>query len=173
MDERILKWLFDIKLSIEEIDIFFEGQSKNFYEYKQNLILKRAVERNLEIIGEAVNRIITRDNSFSEKISNARSIIGLRNQVIHSYDSISDENIWSVLINHLPKLKIENRRFDSWRVEWLIFNQNSNITPNVGTTVPEEFSNSFNLYESGLSGSISGVPFAFSTVVKYGLKYVF
>ena len=35
------------------------------------------------------------------------AIIGLRNQVIHSYDSISDENIWSVLINHLPKLKIE------------------------------------------------------------------
>jgi uncharacterized protein with HEPN domain len=107
MDERILKWLFDIKFSIDEIESFFDGQAKDFFQYKQNLILKRAVERNLEIIGEAVNRIITRDNSFSEKISNARAIIGLRNQVIHSYDSISDENIWSVLINHLPKLKIE------------------------------------------------------------------
>jgi uncharacterized protein with HEPN domain len=107
MDERILKWLFDIKFSIDEIESFFEGQSKDFFLYKQNLILKRAVERNLEIIGEAVNRIITRDNSFSEKISNAKAIIGLRNQVIHSYDSISDENIWSVLINHLPKLKVE------------------------------------------------------------------
>lgn len=107
MDERILKWLFDVKFSIDEIESFFEGQSKDFYQYKKNIILKRAVERNLEIIGEAVNRIITRDDSFSEKISNARAIIGLRNQVIHSYDSISDENIWSVLINHLPKLKIE------------------------------------------------------------------
>ena len=107
MDERILKWLFDIKFSIDEIESFFDGEPKDFFQYKQNLILKRAVERNLEIIGEAVNRIITRDNSFSEKISNARAIIGLRNQVIHSYDSISDENIWSVLINHLPKLKIE------------------------------------------------------------------
>ena len=107
MDERILKWLFDIKFSIDEIESFFDGQAKDFFQYKHNLILKRAVERNLEIIGEAVNRIITRDDSFSERISNARAIIGLRNQVIHSYDNISDENIWSVLINHLPKLKIE------------------------------------------------------------------
>ena len=70
-------------------------------------MLKRAVERNLEIIGEAINRIITRDNLFTEKISNAKTIIGLRNQVIHAYDNISDENIWSILINHLPKLKGE------------------------------------------------------------------
>ncbi|WP_083932833.1 DUF86 domain-containing protein [Gillisia sp. CAL575] len=40
-------------------------------------------------------------------MTNAKSIIGLRNQVIHAYDSISDENIWSILINHLPKLKSE------------------------------------------------------------------
>lgn len=70
-------------------------------------MLKREVERDLEIIGEAVNRILQRDSNFENRISNARAIIGLRNQVIHAYDNISDENIWSVLINHLPKLKIE------------------------------------------------------------------
>ncbi|WPR73287.1 HepT-like ribonuclease domain-containing protein [Flavobacterium sp. NG2] len=59
------------------------------------------------MIGEAINRIITRDVSYIEKISNAKAIIGLRNHVIHAYDNISDENIWSVLINHLPNLKIE------------------------------------------------------------------
>lgn len=107
MDERILKWLYDIKICIDEIDSFFKEEEKDFFKYKTNLMLKRAVERNLEIIGEAVNRIITRDNSFSEKISNAKAIIGLRNQVIHAYDNISDENIWSILINHLPKLKFE------------------------------------------------------------------
>ena len=96
-----------LNLALMKSKVFSMVNQKIFFQYKQNLILKRAVERNLEIIGEAVNRIITRDNSFSEKISNARAIIGLRNQVIHSYDSISDENIWSVLINHLPKLKIE------------------------------------------------------------------
>jgi uncharacterized protein with HEPN domain len=70
-------------------------------------MLKRAFERNLEIIGEAMNRIITRDSSFENKITNSKSIIGLRNQVIHSYDNISDENIWSILITHLPILKVE------------------------------------------------------------------
>ncbi|MBA0883674.1 HepT-like ribonuclease domain-containing protein [Flavobacterium undicola] len=107
MDERILKWLYDIKICIEEIDSFFKEEEKDFFKYKNNIMLKRAVERNFEIIGEAVNRIITRDNSFTEKISNAKAIIGLRNQVIHAYDNISDENIWSILINHLPKLQLE------------------------------------------------------------------
>lgn len=107
MDERILKWLFDIKMAIDEIDSYFENEQKDFFKYRNNLMLKRAVERDLEIIGEAINRIITRDKDFETKITNARAIIGLRNQVIHAYDNISDENIWSILINHLPKLKSE------------------------------------------------------------------
>ena len=107
MDERILKWLYDIKMCIDEIDSFFEEEGKDFFKYRNNLMRKRAVERNLEIIGEAVNRIITRDNLFIEKISNAKAIIGLRNQVIHAYDNISDESIWSIMTNHLPKLKLE------------------------------------------------------------------
>jgi uncharacterized protein with HEPN domain len=107
MDERILKWLYDVKLSIEEIEGYFNKEEKNFFYYKNNLMLKRAVERNLEIIGEAVNRIITRDKSQIERISKAKAIISLRNQVIHSYDGISDENIWSVITSHLPRLKNE------------------------------------------------------------------
>ena len=107
MDERILKWLFDVKMSIEEIDGFFLLNEKDFHKYRQNIILKRAVERNLEIIGEAVNRILKRDASFEKKITSAKAIVGLRNQVIHAYDNISDESIWSILTNHLPKLKAE------------------------------------------------------------------
>ena len=107
MDERILKWLYDIKFTITEIESYFINNERNFFEYKENIMLKRAVERNLEILGEAVNRILKRDSSYEKKISESKSIIGLRNQVIHAYDSISDENIWSVIINHLPKLKIE------------------------------------------------------------------
>ena len=107
MDERILKWLYDIKIAIDEIDSYFETHDKDFFKYRSNLMLKRAVERDLEIIGEAINRIVKKDESFHDKITNARAIIGLRNQVIHAYDTISDENIWSILINHLPKLKQE------------------------------------------------------------------
>ena len=70
-------------------------------------MLKRAIERNLEIIGESMNRIIKYNRNWANKITDAKSIVGLRNQVIHAYDSISDENIWSILINHLPKLQTE------------------------------------------------------------------
>jgi uncharacterized protein with HEPN domain len=107
MDERILKWLYDIKMAIDEIDGYFNTYEKDFFKYRCNIILKRAIERDLEIVGEAVNRILQRDSEFGNKITNARAIIGLRNQVIHAYDNISDENIWSILINHLPKLKAE------------------------------------------------------------------
>lgn len=107
MDERILKWLYDIKIAINEIDGYFLEHPKDFLKYSQNLMLKRAVERDLEIIGEAMNRILKMDKDFALKITNAKSIISLRNQVIHAYDNISDESIWSILINHLPKLKTE------------------------------------------------------------------
>ena len=105
MDERILKSLFDIKLAIEEIDIFLLNEERTISNYSKNTLLRRAIERNLEIIGEAINRILKEDANF--QISNARRIIGLRNQIIHAYDSISDENIWSIIINHIPNLKIE------------------------------------------------------------------
>jgi uncharacterized protein with HEPN domain len=105
MDERIQKWLYDVKISVEEIESFFENTPLIFEEYKKNKMLKRAVERELEIIGEAINRIIKKDLSYANKIKDAINIIGLRNQVIHAYDNISDENIWAILINHLPQLK--------------------------------------------------------------------
>ncbi|MBI9069019.1 MAG: DUF86 domain-containing protein [Salinivirgaceae bacterium] len=105
MDERIQKWLYDIKLAIEEIESYFVDIPKDFNQYSSNLILKRAVERDLEIIGEAVNRILKQEPDF--QINNAKKIIGLRNQIIHAYDNISDENIWAIIQKHIPELKIE------------------------------------------------------------------
>lgn len=60
MDERILKYLIDIENSINEIEGYFEKIPRDFNSYKQNTMLKRAVERNLEVIGEAVNKIVKR-----------------------------------------------------------------------------------------------------------------
>jgi len=107
MDERVLKWVYDIDFALDEIESYFQGKEKNFFEYRKNTMLKRAIERDLEIIGEAINLILKRDPSYENSISDAKAIVGLRNQVIHAYDSISDENIWSILINHIPKLKKE------------------------------------------------------------------
>ncbi|HSV76107.1 MAG TPA: HepT-like ribonuclease domain-containing protein [Bacteroidales bacterium] len=105
MNEKVLKSLYDIKLAIEEVDSYFVNKDKSFREYQGDIMLQRAIERNLEIIGEAMNRILKEDPGF--KIKNSRGIVGLRNQIIHGYDSVSVESLWGVLINHLPNLKIE------------------------------------------------------------------
>ena len=105
MDERIEKWLIDIQIAIDEINSYFDNDQWDFFSFKQNTMRKRAIERNLEIIGEAINRILAKDPDI--QINDARKIVNLRNYVIHSYDSISDENVWAILINHLPALKKE------------------------------------------------------------------
>jgi uncharacterized protein with HEPN domain len=105
MDNKINTWLYDILNAIEEIESFFESKPLNFFEYKNDIKTKRAVERNIEIIGEAVNRILKENPDF--KIENSRNIIGTRNRIIHSYDNIADDMIWSIVVNSLPKLKIE------------------------------------------------------------------
>ena len=105
MDNEIKTWLFDILQSANEIDSYYDGRPKIFEEYTGDIKTKRAIERNLEIIGEAVNRILRKDKNF--KLDNAEKIIGTRNRIIHGYDKISDDLIWSIVIKHLPKLKDE------------------------------------------------------------------
>jgi uncharacterized protein with HEPN domain len=83
----------------------FLGDSRDFIVYKGDLKTKKAVERNLEIIGEAVSRILKEDKSF--QLNNAKNIIGTRNRIIHSYDNISDEVIWTIVCRELPDLKIQ------------------------------------------------------------------
>jgi uncharacterized protein with HEPN domain len=63
------------------------------------------VERNIEIIGEALSRILKRDEKIL--ISNSRKIIDTRNRIIHGYDSVSDEVIWGIVIRHIPILQTE------------------------------------------------------------------
>ena len=104
MNERILKWLFDIRDAISEIDSYFENTPKEFEQYKSNIILKRAVERDFEIIGEALNRIKYTDNELLEKISEHHRIIGFRNILIHGYDIVDEAIVWQAVTNHLPIL---------------------------------------------------------------------
>jgi len=103
MDNDIKTWLYDILQSINEIDSYYDNKPRIFEEYVSDIKTKRAIERDLEIIGEAANRILKRDKDF--KLNNVEKIIGTRNRIIHGYDKISDDFIWSIVINHLPKLK--------------------------------------------------------------------
>jgi uncharacterized protein with HEPN domain len=105
MDEQVEKWLYDISLAIEEIENYFVSNEKTFESFQKNTILRRAIERDLEIIGEAVNRILIKQPGI--QIRDARKIVGLRNHIIHSYDNVSDENIWAIIIKYLPLLKTD------------------------------------------------------------------
>ena len=105
MDNEIKTWLFDIIQAINEIESFYENRPKKFEEYVNDIKTKRAIERDLEIIGEAANRIYKKDKNF--KLSNVEKIIATRNRIIHGYDKISDDLIWSIVINYIPKLKEE------------------------------------------------------------------
>lgn len=112
MEKAIIKLLYDIKLSIDAISIHIKGNN-NFFDYQQNLTVKRAVERELEIIGEAVNRILKIEPNF--ELNNARRIVDLRNLIIHGYDAVDDETIWAIINRHVPELEkdidklLENR----------------------------------------------------------------
>ena len=104
MDSKQKTWLLDIKNSIDEIFQFVED-TQNFESFSKDLKTRKAVERNLEIIGEAVNRIEKYDDSV--KIENSKRIIGTRNRIIHSYDNISIEIIWAIVKRELPNLNSE------------------------------------------------------------------
>ncbi len=102
MDLKIKTSLLDIDRCIDEIFDFI-GDNKEFSLYQKDLKTKKAVERNLEIIGKAVGRILKEDAHFI--LENAQNIIGTRNRIIHSYDNISDEIMWSIVVRDLPILK--------------------------------------------------------------------
>jgi uncharacterized protein with HEPN domain len=104
MQLEIQKYLFDIQLSIDSINEYL-GDKRDFDTYQNNKLLRRGIERELEIIGEAANRILKIDQTI--KIEKVRKIVDLRNWVIHGYDKIDDVIIWGIISKQLPLLKIQ------------------------------------------------------------------
>ena len=109
MDKEIQVWLFDILNSILEIESFVDFEETNFQDYSSDVKTKRAVERNLEIIGEALNKISKKDENL--EITDKSKIISVRNRIIHGYDQVSDELIWSIITQYLPVLEKEVRQY--------------------------------------------------------------
>lgn len=102
MDEYIEKCLIDVKMACQEVESYFDGKPKLFEEFCKDTMKIRAVERNVEIMGEAINRILKIDSSFD--LPNAKAIIQTRNRVIHGYDSVTKEFLWGLVIKHIPGL---------------------------------------------------------------------
>ncbi len=104
MHNDIKKYLYDILVASRSIFDYL-GEKRDFMAYEKNKLLRRAVEREFEIIGEATNKILKIDKNFP--IENAERIISLRNYIIHGYDQVDNVIIWGIISRDLPKLKQE------------------------------------------------------------------
>lgn len=98
------KYLADILESIACIDEF-TGSIKLYHNYETNKMMQAAVERHIEIIGEATKHLIEIEQDIA--ISNTRKIINTRNKIAHGYDEVENAEVWTIVIKHLPILKSE------------------------------------------------------------------
>ena len=105
MERSINKTLEDIRNAIVEVESFFETRPMRYDVYLSDVCLRRAVERNITIIGEAMNRLLKLAPDI--EITSARRIVDTRNYVIHVYDSVTDDIMWGIVVRHLPLLKAE------------------------------------------------------------------
>lgn len=104
MTEQGKKYLSDILKAIELIELF-TATTLGYTDYSIDLKTQSAVERQLGVIGEAVNKF---DKLLPESpLEHSRKIVGFRNRIIHSYDSVDSSMIWAIIKKHLPPLKDE------------------------------------------------------------------
>lgn len=111
MQPKVLKYLLDIESVISEIEIIKERLGNDFKVFTKDVIMQRAIERELEIIGEAVRKIIELRPDI--EISSSKKVIGLRNIISHAYDSIEPELIWGIIQRDIPKLSDEIQKLKS------------------------------------------------------------
>ncbi len=105
MQPKVLKYILDIQSVMTEIESVKIKSGNNFQNFESEILLRRAIERDLEIIGEAIKKILELEPTI--QISSARKIIGLRNIISHAYDSIEPEIIWGIIQRDIPILQTE------------------------------------------------------------------
>ena len=96
------KFLFDIQEAAKLVRTFTSGRS--FTDYQADPMLRSAVERQFEVMGEALNKLAKLDPATASRVSDYRRIIAFRNVLIHGYDSIQDDVVWGILETGLPEL---------------------------------------------------------------------
>jgi len=101
-NENIAVFLSDIQRSICEIQSFVPAEM-DFHAFQTDLKTRKAVERNIEIIGEAMSRILKIAPQLP--IEGARKIVDTRNRIIHGYDTVSEEVLWAIVAKDLPGLR--------------------------------------------------------------------
>ena len=96
------KLLLDVREAGESILQHTAG--KNLAEYSADRFFRRAVEREFEIIGEALNRIDHFDPPTAARIPGLRRVVDFRNRIIHGYDTVDDTVVWGIVEKHLQPL---------------------------------------------------------------------
>ena len=96
------KYLYDIQRAAALLTEFTVG--KTFADYARDAMLRAAVEREFEIIGEAMTKLAKVDETVAGKISHHGRIIAFRNVLIHQYGDVDDRLVWNVVETHLPAL---------------------------------------------------------------------
>ena len=110
MESRNLKkLLFDVEKACKRIEKFVSNSSLD--DFLNNEMLQSAVERQSEIIGEALNQALGLDSEMSNRISNIRRIIAFRNRLIHGYATVSPTIVWGIVTNDVPIPLSEVRSF--------------------------------------------------------------
>ena len=105
MERKSLKLLEDVRDAAAFVRS--AGAEKSLDDYRSDRILRQAVERNFEIIGEAVGRLAKLDPDTVGRIGNHAQIIAFRNLLIHGYDLVDDVQVWNVICHDLPTLEAE------------------------------------------------------------------
>ena len=100
-DPRAFLW--DVQQAALAIEQFIHGLDAT--SYADNALVRSAVERQFEIVGEALNRLSKVSPDLAQKIPNLREIIGLRNILIHGYASIDHARVWKIAVDLAPELK--------------------------------------------------------------------
>ena len=105
MDNRTRAWLYDILSAIQESNTYLKDEERNHKKYPDNLCIRRALERNMEIVGLALKNIL--DYLPTLKISNSEKIIDISQRLTNIDDPISDAIMKVALFEYFPKLKDE------------------------------------------------------------------
>ncbi len=102
---EIKKYLYDIQYAIGLLREF--TGDKKFADYERNTMMRSAVERQFEIIGEAMAQLAKLDPALASRISNYQRIISFRNVLIHGYADVDNRLVWDVIKTNLPTLARE------------------------------------------------------------------
>ena len=105
---EVKKYLFDIRRAADRLAEFLAG--KTFADYQRDAMLRAAVERQFEIIGEAVSQLARFDEELAARFTNFRRIVAFRNILIHGYADVDDGLVWDVVETNLPLLRQEVER---------------------------------------------------------------